>query len=210
MRSRSTDTVTKTRRGRRLAAIALGLIGAAALSSAAWAQQGGNILRNLLLFGGTTEPKSNDKAVNEIDCPQVDVAPGGAALMAYGGRVGDPNALRNQLTIANLARECIVQPDGSVLVKVGVEGRALLGPSGSGGRFDAPLRFVVKRGDKVLGTRARRVAVAIPSGETQASFTVVEDGLVVPAQYASDFEIEVALGSAKGGAAPARRKGGRG
>ena len=89
------------------------------------------------------------------DCPRVDVTEGGAALRTYaGGRTGSPEALRSQLTISNVARECIGRPDGTIVVKVGVEGRALIGPAGAPGRFDAPIHVVVKRGERVFANRS--------------------------------------------------------
>jgi hypothetical protein len=94
-----------------------------------------------------------------------------------------------------LARECVGQPDGSTLVKVGIQGRALVGPGGGAGRFDVPVQIVVKDGSTVLANRARRAAVAIPAGGTQASFTLVEGNIVVPANAANTFDILVGLGS---------------
>ena len=111
-----------------------------------------------------------------------------------GGRSGDANALRSQVSIGNVARECQGQPDGSTLVKVGVEGRALLGAGGGAGRFNVPVQIVVKGGSGVIATRSRQTSVAIPSGDTQASFAGIEGGIVVPAAYANTFEMDVGLG----------------
>ena len=178
---------------------AAGLAAAAFLTlapdpSSASGSGGSNFFRNLFTYGGPTVPPSAPEAAAEVDCPSVAIMPGGAALRSYaGGRTGSPEALRNQLSIVNVARECIGQPDGSVLVKVGVEGRALIGPAGSGGQLEAPVRFVIRRGDKVLANRARRATVALAQGEMQGSFVVVEDGLVVPPKT-GDFDIEVGLG----------------
>ena len=178
---------------------AAGLLSLALGIEPASAQGIGDTLRNLLRYGSTTEPPAAPQAAIEMtDCPRVDVAEGGAALQTYaGGRTGSPEALRSQLTIANVARECIGQPDGSIMVKVGVEGRALIGPAGSAGRFDAPVRVVVKRGDQVFANRIRRIAVSVPPGETQAAFVTVEEGIVVP-PGTGDFDIEVGLGGASG------------
>lgn len=165
----------------------------------------GSTLRNLVMFGGTTVPPAAASVGLEAYCPPVGVIDGGAALQAYAGRTGDPNSLRNQISLSNFARECMGRPDGSTIVKVGVEGRALLGPGAAGGgRFEAPVRVVIKRGDRVIATRFRRVPVTIASGETQGSFVVVEENLVVPADT-GEFEIEVGLGGAGAAERPARR-----
>jgi hypothetical protein len=179
------------------------LIAAACLAGAmaagpAKAQGIGDTLSNLFKFGGTTAPKEAPREAGDVYCPSVGVIEGGAALRAYtGGKVGEPTALRHQISIGQLARECVEQPDGSIVVKVGVEGRALLGPAGSPARFDAPVTFVVKRGDRILATRTQRISVGVPAGDTQASFVTVQDGLVVPPKT-GEYEIEVGLTGSSG------------
>lgn len=144
-------------------------------------------------------------APEDAFCPPVGVMEGGSAIQAYAGDPsGGATALRSQVTIGQLARECLAQSDGTTLVKVGVQGRALLGAQGSAGRYDVPVRIVVRQGDRIIANRVRRTAVQIPSGDSQATFAVVEEGIVVPASAAQDFEIEVGLGA---GSAGARRRG---
>jgi hypothetical protein len=172
-------------------AVAAGLV-AFSLASPSHASGGGNFLRNLF-YGGAPPPSAPD-ALPEVDCPAVTIAEGGAALRSYtGGRTGAPEALRNQLSIVNVARECVGRRDGSIVVKVGVEGQALIGPAGSSGQLEAPVRIVLKRGERVLANRARRATVAVPPGQMHGSFVVVEEGFVVPPNT-GDFDIEVALG----------------
>ncbi len=184
------------------------LVVAAALVTAAGAcsvvgegggASGGSTLGNLLRYGSTTEPPIATAApVEASECPSVLVIDGRAAM-----KQGS-----NQVSISNVARECIERPGGSIAVKVGVEGRALLGPGGTGGRFDVPVTFVIRRGDQVLATRVRRVAVSIPAGDTQAPFVAVEGGMIVPAGT-GEYDIEVGLGGSAPAAARTRsRRGG--
>jgi len=188
-----------TRNHARSGGAALALAGALGLAGPAAAQGIGETLSNLFKFGGTTVPPAAPRATDEVYCPWVGVIEGGAAMRAYaGGRVGDPAALRHQISVGQLARECVEQPDGSILVKVGVEARALLGPSGSAGRFDVPVTFTIKRGERVLSSKTQRVSVAIPQGETAGSAVVVQDGLVVPPRM-SDYDIDVGLVAGAGG-----------
>jgi hypothetical protein len=70
-----------------------------------------------------------------------------------------------------------------------------------------PVHVVVKSGSTVLANRVRRATVAIPTGDTQGSFAIVEDGIVVPRSAAQDFEIEVGLGGAGSAEKPRRRRG---
>jgi hypothetical protein len=168
--------------------------GAAGLGLALLAGCNATSVRDSVLsgrFGAAAGGPDGPKAEAAAYCPRVDVPEGGAAIRAQAGE-----SVRYQIALGELARECTPQADGSVLVKVGVEGRALLGAVGGGGRLDAPVRVQIKQGDTVLATRARRVAVALPSGSLQGTFAVVEEGLVVPPQYAESYEIEVALAGA--------------
>jgi len=178
------------------------LLGLAVAGPAA-AQGIGDRLRDIFGFGNAPEPAAS-QTYEVLNCPRVDVAEGAAALRTYaGGRAGTPETLRSQLTITNVARECIGQPDGTIVLKVGVEGRALIGPAGAAGRFDAPVRIVVKRGDRVFANRFRRIPVSVPPGEGHASFVTVEEGIVVPS--GADFDIEVGLGAGQGEAPRGKR-----
>ena len=185
-------------------ALAIGLLGLSGAAPAS-AQGIGETLRNFFSGGAAEAPAASPSAAVVMDCPRIDIMEGGAALRTYaGGRTGNLESLRSQVTIANVARECIGQPDGSIVVKVGVEGRALIGPAGAAGRFDVPVRVVVKQGSRTFANRARRVAVTVPAGEAQASFVAVEEGIVVP-PGTGDFDIEVGLGGAGGAPAKAQR-----
>jgi hypothetical protein len=172
--------------------VALGL---SALAGCGAPGEGGSSLGNMLTFAGPTVPPPVRAQIEDVYCPAIEVAEGGAALRSYAGQVGDAGRLRSQIALGELARECVGQPDGSTVVKVGVEGRVLLGAGGGAGRYDVPVRIVVKNGSRVIANRVRRVAAAVPAGETQTTFAVIEEGIVVPAAEANTFEIEVGLGS---------------
>ena len=194
-----------TKGGSAAFAIALACLPFTACSASA--QDTGGFLRNLFYGGAPPAPPGPPAAGDEVECPSVTVTDGGAALRAYAsGRTGSAESLRHQISIANVGRECRSQGDGSVVVKVGVEGRALLGPAGSAGRFQAPVHFVIRRGDHVFANRARAATVTLAAGQTQGSFVLVEEGMVVPAGT-GEFEIEVGLGGS--GAAPRPSRGAR-
>ncbi len=187
------------------AIVAAGIVaGLAGCTTAPGREGGGSVLGNLFMYGGTTVPPAAPRVVEDIDCPSVDVSD--AAIRSYaGGRQGQYEALRHQISIANVARECAVQDDGSIRVRVGVQGRVLIGPAGgSGGRFDAPVSVVVRSGSQVFASRTRRAAVSVPSGDTGGDFTVVEDGITIPASVGENFEILVGLGAAPGAQAARR------
>ena len=190
----------------RASAVAVAFLAAFPALSQTSGQESGSWFTNLLRYGGLTAPPAAPSPSDDAYCPAVGIIEGGSAMQAFsGGRTGDANALRHQISIAQVARECTAQENGAILVKVGIEGRALVGPAGSAGRFDSPVTFVIKRGDRVVAAKTQRVAVAIPPGETQASFIAVENGLVVP-PGTGEYEIEVGLVHGAGTGAPAERR----
>lgn len=185
--------------------ICLGLAGCGSSSSSGGpttAQKIGNVL----MFQSTTPPPPDQLPKDEDDmtvvCPEVIVADGGAALRAQAGQ--DSSGLRYQVSITNVARECTPTGNGGFRLKVGVEGRVLLGPAGGAGSYGATLTTTVTRGTSVVARRAARVGGTIPGGQGGTDFSHVEDGIVVPPGQ-SDVEIIVGLGQG-GAVSPARHR----
>jgi hypothetical protein len=93
-----------------------------------------------------------------------------------------------------------------VLVKVGAEGRVLVGPAGSAGALGATMRIEVRSGDKTLSSRAVRVGATVPSGQAQASWAHVESGISVPASaFAGGGDTDVFVTLNPAAAQPRRR-----
>lgn len=160
---------------------------------------------NVLMFQSTKAPTpvepAKDDDQEQLVCPEVIVADGGAAVRSQAGE--DSGGLRYQISITNVARECTPTGNGAFRLKVGVEGRVLLGPAGSPGSYGATLTTLVTRGTTTLVRRASRVGGTIPSGQGGVDFTFVEEGMVVPA---GKGEVEIIVGLGQGGAAPARQR----
>ncbi|MGU3541309.1 hypothetical protein ACLBXP_25940, partial [Methylobacterium sp. A54F] len=95
----------------------------------------------------------------------------GAALQTLAG-----SQIRTQITLGRLARECARLEDGSIMVKVGDEGRVLLGPAGSPGSSEVPVTVSIRYDEKPVTVRSRRVSVAVPAGSAQGFFSFVEEG----------------------------------
>ncbi len=79
------------------------------------------------------------------DCPTADIRTG-AGTLAVAARSEQPTAtdLRYQLTFTALARQCFI--DGpNVRMRVGVQGRAVVGPAGAPAQIPVPLRYAVVR-----------------------------------------------------------------
>jgi hypothetical protein len=131
----------------------------------------------------------------DLDCPDVDVFPGGATA-----RVGGPanEAVRYQFNVSNIAREC--DPQGNMFaLKVGVAGQLLIGPAGKPGAYSTTLRVQVKRDidNKVLFDKSYRVA-ADTNGGDQGSYKIVADPVMLPltrARLDLDYSVTVGLGA---------------
>ncbi|MBA4222374.1 MAG: hypothetical protein C0458_16715 [Methylobacterium sp.] len=188
------------------AALALTLAGCGSSGSSSTGEPSATQkLGNILMFQSTTPPPVDqlpqDDEVNFI-CPQVIISDGGAAIRAQAGP--DSGSLRSQVSINTVARECTpVGKDGAFTLKVGVEGRILIGPAGSPGSYGATLITQVIRNNQVIARRSARVGGAIPSGQTGADFSHVESNISVPA---GSGEVEIIVGLSPGGGEPARRR----
>ena len=109
-------------------------------------------------------PNAGPNTPKEIDCPGVEVRNGAATLsIAAPGVEAGPMTTRYQVTIGDTARECA--PLGGVMtMKVGVQGRVLLGPAGAPGQVDIPLRIaVVQEGvnPKTIVSKFARIPVTV-------------------------------------------------
>jgi hypothetical protein len=194
--------------GRRLVLplICLGLAGCG--SSQPGQQSSMRTLGNIVMFQSATPPvadqlpKDPESQEEPLVCPEVIITDGGAALRAQSGE--DSGGLRYQISITDVARQCTATGTGGFRLKVGVQGRVLLGPAGRPGNFGATLTTSVTRGKSVVGRRSARVGGTIPAGQAGVDFTHVEDGIMVPAGT-GDVEIFVGLGGG-GPAAPARQR----
>jgi hypothetical protein len=104
----------------------------------------------------------------------------------------DPAALglRYQVTIGRTARECLVRGD-MLTIRIGMEGRVILGPAGAPGQVEIPIRYaLVMEGPepRMITTKLHRVPLVIPPGQGNLSFTHVEEDLTVPMPPGSDLD----------------------
>ena len=150
------------------------------------------------LFSGATpgvsQPKSPTPAAPDVPCPGVDIRTGASTMnIAVKSDQATAGDLRYQLSFGQTARECRVQ-DGTMFIKVGVQGRVILGPFGTPGSVDIPLRYaVVREGPepKVVITKFKRTGATIPAGETHVQFIDVEEGLSFSLPPAKELEAYV-------------------
>jgi len=118
-----------------------------------------------------------------FECPGVSIRQG-AGTFSVSANPAEPTALnlRYQVGIGTTARECHLV-GGVVTMKVGVQGRVILGPAGAPGQIDVPLRFaVVQEGvePKTIMTKLQVFSISIPPNDNNVPFTHVEDELTFP------------------------------
>jgi hypothetical protein len=143
---------------------------------------------------GVTQPRSPTPTAPEVDCPGVDIRTG-ASTMNIAAKNTDATAgdLRYQLSFGQTARECAVQGT-TITIKVGVQGRVILGPMGSPGHVDVPLRYaVVREGPqpKTVVTKFKRISVTIAPTQTYVQFVDIEEGLNFPLPSKSELDAYV-------------------
>lgn len=81
------------------------------------------------------------------------------------------------------ARDCTAA-NGSMAMRIGVEGRIIVGPMGGPGEVDVPLRIAVVQespgGMRAIATKFIRIPVTLGPNDGSALFTHVEEGLSFP------------------------------
>jgi hypothetical protein len=129
---------------------------------------------------------------SDIECPEVDVRSGASTLtIPPGGGDAAAMTLRYQGTLGQLARTCGLVGGNTLKMKVGVQGRIILGPAGLPGRLDVPLRFaVVREGPepKTIVTKYYKVPVTVPEGQLNVSFVHIDEDVSFPLPPGNDLE----------------------
>jgi hypothetical protein len=146
-------------------------------------------------------------AAQDINCPDVTVADGGAALRVGGA---DNASVRYQFNIGDTARECDPAGAGQASIKVGVAGQVVMGPAGAAGTFSAPLKITVTQlsDNKPVFSQTFR-AEASTNGVAAGTFRIVTDPISVPMptlQLADLYSITVGFEGGTGGPSPTGHK----
>jgi len=154
-----------------------------ATSPATTSSGGGSSFRermSKMFFGSPEEAQAAANLADpNMDCPLADIRAGASTLQINTGTEKEQSTLRYQATIARLARECAVS-GATMTLKVGVQGRVILGPAGGPGQMELPLRYaLIQEGPepKTILTKLNRFTVTINEGQTNVPFLQVEEGL---------------------------------
>jgi hypothetical protein len=143
---------------------------------------------------GVTQPASPMPSAPDVECPGVDIRVGASTLnIAAKATQATAGDLRYQLSFGQTARECIVQ-SGTMTIKVGVQGRVILGPMGGPGLVDVPLRYaVVREGPepKTIATRFKRLPITVAPEQSHVQFVDIEEGLSFPLPSSTELDAYV-------------------
>jgi hypothetical protein len=141
------------------------------------------------LFGSGSEPQATPAAPAPTglgtplsNCPPVTIRQGASTLQMTAPGSDNAMAVRYQATFGQTARQC-AEVDGNLAIKVGVQGRLILGPAGASGETTLPLRYaLVKEGmePQTLWSKLYLVPVTIPTDDANIPFTHVMEDMVVP------------------------------
>ena len=147
----------------------------------------GNVgLGDIFKQGPATDDPNNPKPnqttqVNaDEDCPGALVRQGASAWAQNDGQ--GPANVRYQASVIQIARECAIL-GSTMTIKVGVEGRLVVGPKGGPGTVTVPIRIaVVQEGPqpRPVISKFYAVQVNVTQGATQVPFTHVDDDLTFP------------------------------
>jgi hypothetical protein len=153
---------------------------------------------NLVALVQFKSPPQAPRPTDPIHCPEIFVLEGTSADRLYktGTDSGNEN-LRYQYSITDVARDCRVE-GGQMAMKVGVQGKVLLGPAGSPGGFSVPIRVVVIRevDQSPIISKLYHTPATIASDQTDGPFTLVTEPLSLPAGGEHDYTIKVGFDSA--------------
>jgi hypothetical protein len=138
-----------------------------------------------LFSGKSTEvgaPQSPQNDDNNLTCPSVSIRPGASTYAV--GAAGKPavgNDLSFQATVTRTARSCDLA-NGQISVKIGIQGRVIVGPAGAPESVTVPLRVaVVQEGvsPKTITTKVFQTNVQLGT-ETSVPFSLVGEDIVYP------------------------------
>ena len=173
--------------GDRCAALLAAALILSGCSSASTPADPGSTSRFSSLFSGSASPAAQaaagGPAFSADDCPTVDIRTG-AGTFTVAGKPPEASAtdVRYQLAFTQLARQCTAM-GADLVMKVGVQGRIIVGPVGGPGQIDIPLRYAVVREGaepKTIATKFKRVAADVPPGQSNVVFSDVEENLSFP------------------------------
>ena len=162
-------------------------------------------------FSGATqkEPQPVTNAQPNVECPFLDIRQGASTLTFPPPPPDGSNeamSLKYQGVFVRAARDCAVV-SGQMVMRVGVQGRIVVGPAGGAGHIEVPVRIAVVSAPitapKTVVTKLIRIPVTIGANDANVDFTHIEEGLSFPMPSSSSDPYLVYIGFDPFGAAAA-------
>jgi hypothetical protein len=144
-------------------------------------------------FSGSSAraPQAVAGAAPNVECPFIQIREGASTLTISGGGDTTAMSLKYQGTFLRAARQCAAVA-GQMVMKLGVQGRIILGPLGGPGEITVPLRIAVvdetPSSSKTIVTKLILIPVTVQSADDSPTFTHVEDNLTFPLPSAAKLE----------------------
>jgi hypothetical protein len=151
----------------------------------------GDKIESFFSSSSATSPQTVVGAAQEVECPLIDIRQGASTLIigptGSSGVAGSTNngamAVKYQGSFVRAARECALV-GGNVVMKIGVEGRIVVGPAGGPGEVNVPLRIAVvdetPNKTRPIVTKFVQIPVTIASASDNPTFTHIEEGMSFP------------------------------
>jgi hypothetical protein len=136
-------------------------------------------------FAGSSAKGAQTAATGQGDvtCPPLEVRQGASTLTVSPAGDNSAMSIRYQGAFVRMARNCTVA-EGNMTMRIGIEGRVVVGPTGGPGEVVVPLRIAVVQetpgGTKPVTTKFIRIPVTLEAGDSRKLFAHVEEGLSFP------------------------------
>jgi len=144
-------------------------------------------------FSGSSDkgPQQVAGAAADAECPYIQIREGASTLTINGPGDNAAMSLKYQGTFVRAARQCAVVA-GQMVMKIGVQGRLILGPQGGPGEVNVPLRIAVvdekPASSKTIVTKLIMIPVVVRSADDNPGFTHVEDNVTFPLPSSSELD----------------------
>lgn len=149
--------------------------------------EGGNSLMATTLRGGPAT-EAGATPVVQGTCPPVSLREGTASYRTFAGGEEDPSKIVHQASIAETTRQCTLS-GGEIVIEVAAAGRLIVGPAGSTGTVEMPIRVVAMRGDQVLYSELTSYQATLDQTSDQFLFT--DPNVRIPADAAKEVQLFV-------------------
>ena len=144
-------------------------------------------ISNFFSTSSAKAPQAVANAQPNVSCPFIDIREGASTLTVPPPPPDGSNeamSLKYQGTFVRAARECAVA-NNQMVMKVGIQGRIIIGPAGVPGQIEVPLRIAIvdspaTSAAKTVFTKLIRIPVTIGPADQNTDFTHIEEGISFP------------------------------